>query len=584
MGFERPTSGAPPRDAIRRRRAIALLVAAGIGVLGAAASAQPNEPAHVVELPAASASLAPSAPPAAASASAASSAAEPAPSASAAPAPAPVPAPAASAPTTAPSAPPPASSAPLVLAPGESVTLHDRDVFVIRRPYGGKTAEARARAASQAIERAVDDKGATEPRVEQTGDVAVVFVGAVPVVQLTADDATAAGDVSLAVHAASVSAKVRDALRSERHRNALAKGVFSFSLLVFSGLVALLILRKLGELSERARAYIEANPERVPGLRVQSIEVVRPPTLRGGLSIGLTLARWLAQVALAYGWLVFALSLFESTRRYTDRLTALVLAPLSSLVGRVGSALPMLVVFAIAAVAVGALVRFAGIFFAGVARGETRVAWLPADLARPTGIVVRAGIVVAAFAFAGPLVTGSYDGALARTATVVLVALGLSCTPLLASVAAGLPIVYGRRLRPGDHAEIGERRGRVRDVGLVDVALEDEQGAEVRVPHLLGLVRATRILGRAPIVAAVVVVDAAVPQSRVRDVLVSAARSCGSRASAELERLSADGALWRVTVALDGVASRADFPLALADALSREGIGLGRAPEGAGRA
>lgn len=456
------------------------------------------------------------------------------------------------------------------------VRLRERNVFSIHLPYAGKDPEARARAASQALERVLDSGTQADPRVEQDGDVAVIYVGDVPIVQLTAADALAAGDSSLSVHAASVAAKVRDSLRIERKRASLAKTVFSFSLLVFSGLIALLLLRKIGELASRAQDWIAQHPERVPALRVQELEVVRPRSARGALSIAVTLGRTLAQVVIGYGWLVFALSLFETTKPYTDRLTALVLGPLSELVGRLGSTLPLVVVTLIAAGAVGVLLRFIALFFAGVDRGDLRLTWLPAELAEPTSQLVRAGVIVVALVTGAPLVTGNSEGVFARVGLIALIAGGIACTPLLASVAAGIPVVYGRRLRVGEYVQIGSRQGKVRAVTLFEVRLEDEHGNEVRIPHLLGLVQATRVLGRTPVASVRVAVAPDAEQGRVLEVLTEAARSCGSRPKAELLSMSSEGAEWRVSAALDAKTNPADLAVAVADALARERIVLGR--------
>ena len=101
-----------------------------------------------------------------------------------------------------------------------------------------------------------------------------------------------------------------------------------------------------------------------------------------------------------------------------------------------GAALPLFVVAAVAAVALGVAVRFVGLFFVGVARGETHLSWLPPDLAGPTSVLVRAGMVLVSIVLAAPLITGNDDGTLSRAGVVALVALGMACTPVLACAAA----------------------------------------------------------------------------------------------------------------------------------------------------
>jgi hypothetical protein len=462
-------------------------------------------------------------------------------------------------------------------APSFDARLHEHPVFSLRASRVGQTAQERVRSASRALEDALDDPQEPTARVEEQPGSAVVFAGKTPIVTLGEDDAAAAGgDVTLHVYAASVAAKIDDALRAERKRSLIAEHVFSVSLLVFSGLLAFLLFRRVGDLSERARAWVSEHPDRIPALKLGTIEVVRPVAVRGAVSIALALAHRLAQFAVAYAWLIFALSRFEATRDYTGRLAGFVLVPLSALIGRVGAALPLFVVAAIAAVALGVAVRFVNLFFGGVARGETHLAWLPRDLAGPTSTLVRSGMVLSSIVLAAPLITGTDDGALSRAGVAALVALGLACTPVLACAAAGAPAVFGRRFKPGDFVEAGGRAGIVRDVTLLELVLEDAVGCEVRVPQLLGLWHPTRVLGSAPMASIEIVVDPRERPAKVEEVLVRAAVATCDRARVDLLSLDADGARWRVSGVPKhgkGAASLAD---SLASAIAEQGISLGR--------
>ena len=455
--------------------------------------------------------------------------------------------------------------------------LHEHPIFSLHVSRVDLSASDRARAASRALETALEDPEKATTHVEESPGNAVIFVGKSPIISLGDADADAAGgDVSLHVYAASVASKIDDALRAERTRSAIAEHVFSFSLLVFSGLLAFLLIRRVGDISGRARMWVRANPDRIPALKLGTIEVVRPVAVRGAVSIGLALAHRLAQFTIAYSWLIFALSRFEATRDYTDRLAGFVLVPLSALIGRLGSALPLVVVAALAVIALGIAVRFVGLFFAGLSRGETHVTWIPRDLAGPTSVLVRAGMVLASIVLAAPLITGTDDGALSRAGVVALVALGLACTPVLACAAAGVPAVYGRHLRPGDFVEAGGCAGIVRDVTLLELVLEDAVGCEVRVPQLLSLWNPMRVLGTAPMASIEIVVDAAERPAKVEEVLVGAALATCDRARVDLISIDADGACWRVSAVPKygkGVAAVGD---AVALAIAERGIALGR--------
>jgi len=505
--------------------------------------------------------------------------ASPAPEPTVAPAaPSPAPAPPSASATPSAAAPAPSSTHPAPSADAPSVRIRDRKVFVVRVPRNGQSAALRASNATQALEHAVDDTESPGVRVSENGEVAIVYVGDSPIIQLGPDDAEAEGDASLSVHAASIASKVQAAVAAERKRSALATTVFSISLLVFSALIVFLVLGKIGELVGKGRSWIEAHPERLPNIRVAGIDVIRPAALRGGVLVAIDASMWVLRLGIAYAWILIALSLFDATRSYSERLTGFVFAPLSALMGRAASALPLIIVGAIAGLAVVLLVRFVGLFFGSVTRGETSLAWLPADLAPPASILVRGGIALVALSLAAPLVTGSEEGALARSSAIALIALGLSVTPLLASAAVGTAVLFGRRLRVGEFVELGGCKGVVRSLSLLEVSIEDSFGCEVRVPHLASLLHPTRILGKLPSVTVELVVSATATQSRVTSILSKEAARVSERSSVDLVSIDADGAHYTIVVFSTDRGVRSVLLASISETLASEGVPLGRRP------
>ncbi len=473
----------------------------------------------------------------------------------------------------------PVASATAAVA-GSPVLLGDDEVFSIRVARGGKTALQRAQDATRALTAAAREAKGGDVHVERKGELAILFVGVAPIVQLDADDAQAAGDASLDLHAASAAAAVREAIDSERRREALAKTVFSISLLVFLALIVFYLVRKIGEFAERARVFLDAHGERVLAVRVREIEVVSPATVKSTALVGLSVAKWLAQLGTIYAWLVVVMSLFDATRGYTERLTGFVLTPLSQLMTRLATGLPVLVVLIVAGFAVFVLVRFIGLFLGSVERRETTVTWLSADLAAPTSALVRVGVVLAALVFLAPLVTGSQEGALSRVGAIILVSLGLAATPAFATAVLGSIVLFGRRLRPGQHVEVGPYAGRIARIGLLDLRLETADGAEIRVPHLYALYQPMRVVGLRGVVTTELAVAPGARLSDVRDLLLRVAREQGHDAAVELLRVDRDGAAFRVRLHSEARDARSALTLALCVALERGNIALGRLGEG----
>jgi hypothetical protein len=465
----------------------------------------------------------------------------------------------------------------LAIGPEAPVRLGDEIVFSVRVAHARTSAEERARSAAAALDRLRDAGQLPTFRFEVSPGVAVVYGGAAPILQLYPEDAVAAGDSSLRVHAALVTERIADVFRGERRRKAIISTLLSLSLLVVSGLLTLWLVRKSTYVIDRGRRWLKEHPQGVPALRVLSLELVRPAAVHRGAVVALGLARLLSQIGIMYGWLMLALSLFESTRGYGERFTGYVLTPVGALVGRIGIAIPIALVATVALVALLILLRFVRLFFVSVAEGETFLSLVPPDVAFATGVLVRVGIVVVVLLLASPLITGNDDGSLSRAGLAALVALAIACTPVLACVAAGMPLVYGRRLQPGHYIEIGRRTGQVRSVDLLEIKLIDEMGCELRVPHLLSLFHPTRILGPAPLATVTVCVDPLARQSEVRALLVERARRFSLAAVVVLEQLDARGALYRITAPVSASASE-DFASALADALRDGKVRLAGGP------
>lgn len=451
--------------------------------------------------------------------------------------------PPASPPSVGSSAPP----APRAEPPAE-VMLGDSVAFVLRARAGDSSASDRAKTAGRTLRDAFDASPDAEVHVERSHDVAVIYLGTAPIVQLGVADAAAAGDASLEVHADAVAAQLRKAIQAEKARSRLASRIFSISLVVFFGMVVLYLLRRIGDLAERANTWVEDNPHRFSALRFQTFTILTPAAFRSAVALAISVARWVGQFAIVYVWLLAALGLFETTRGYTDKLNAYLLGPFVSLTSRIAGMLPITVVVCIAALVTAIVLRVMGLFFESVRSGATTIEWLPPDLARPTSIIARASLVLVMVLFAAPVLTGHPDGALARAGLVGLVSLGVAAVPLMACASVGMFVVFGRTFQVGEFVRIGRHHGRVVDVGLMDVSLENDAGLSTRIPHLVTLLQPIEHLGDLPRIA----VKLSVPRSRVSSALrtriARAVVAVGSEPRVEVDELGLSEATLTVSV------------------------------------
>lgn len=389
------------------------------------------------------------------------------------------------------------------------VRLGDTLVFTIRASRGTATPALRARTAADVLHDALATARPEDVRVEHAGTVSIVYVGAAPVIQLTPEDARRSGDASLTVHADRVASAIKQALKAEQQRSVVASTIFNVSLAVLFAVLAVFLLRRAWQLGDRAEHWLEANPERVPSLRLRSVEVLNRGAVRGSLALAVAAGRWVVLVGLVYAWLIATFSLFEATRGLTEKLSGALLGPLAALASRVAASVPLIVVVSFAALTLALVLRAVRLFFAEVAHGTTTVGWLPKDLAAPTGVLAQLGLVVLALVLVAPVITGDPDGAFTRMGLVLLGSAGLASLPVVATGLVGVVTLFGRQLKVGDWIELGPRAGRVIGLGLLETTLRDLGGVELKVPHLLRLWHPTRVHGPTPRVSATLTVDRA---------------------------------------------------------------------------
>ena len=457
------------------------------------------------------------------------------------------------------------------------IKLHDTLVFSLSSDLPNRTAAERARAAAHALERAFD-ADFSEVKVVSSADARVVFAGDVPVIELHEDDARAAQSSSLDVYAALVAAQMRAAIQAERRRSDIAGTVFSISLVVFFGFVALVGSRRLSELASRARDEIMDRPERIVPIRFNKLEVLGADSLRALLLAAVIIGRWVLQVGVIYIWLVLSLSRFELTRPYTDKLNHSLIDPLSALAQRALGALPVFILaFALAAV-VFVAVRIVELFFKGATREH--FIWVPRELVGAVSALIRVAIVVLALIFAGPIASGDPEGVLARVGSSVLLGVSLALTPLFCSAACGGVLVFTRRLQVGKQIELGSLHGRIVNIRLLDVVLRDTEGGEIRVPHVRTLFMPLRVLGSEQRRSVELAISPQADPNKVIELFTAALAAPNSAAdlTVELVHIDADAACYRVSVPGRDARSASDLRMLLVSALAREQIALGRSP------
>lgn len=382
---------------------------------------------------------------------------------------------------------------------GVEVRVADTTVCMVHGLPTRGSAQARAAAASANLERAlhlpdgqlvqVKFAGAADP----AADSARIYVGEMFIVELHALDAILNERADFRAYVNETAAKIRELFKQERRRSKIAAKVMAVSTVVFLGLMALLLLRTSRNWSRAARRYVQQRSNVMQPLRVATVELLPAAALREVSRAGLQIGSWIVQFVIVYAWGVTSLSLFDRTREIAERATGKLLAPALELIERLAGHVPVIFALGFALLIVALVIRFISAYFTGIERGEVETDLVRPDTARISGHLLSICVAIAALLFVAPLLTGTDNGVFTRIGEMGLGILALSTSPMLASCALGVRLVYTYHLCRGDRVSYGGHVGLVDAIGLFDLVLITQQGTIVRVPHLFSLWHATQI-------------------------------------------------------------------------------------------
>jgi len=377
------------------------------------------------------------------------------------------------------------------------VQVHDHTAFRVRVGRGEVSPAERARRASEALRQVIADKLEGDASFQVLDGEAHFSVGGRTLFVLTPADAQAEGEPSLERFAQQRKEALDGFLKAERRRASLQNATLAICLAIFLAFTSFLLMRQLRRWAARAHRYVSASEEAAPaeGLRA----VLRDEKMRWLAVLLVHGAHVFAQVGVFYLFLVAVFSLFERTQAWRGQLARWALAPMVSLAERLSSGIPTLLLFFLLFVMVQAGWHAINITTERMASGRAQIANLPRHMATSARLLMRLGLILAALLVFAPLLTGDSATLFSDVGLRLLEVIGLAILPVVAALVAGLVSLFSRQYSPGDWvlAPNGEP-ARVEAVELFHVRLVLQDGNQLLVPHLWGLVKPLKHLAHAP--------------------------------------------------------------------------------------
>lgn len=374
-------------------------------------------------------------------------------------------------------------------APQPQVHVGDRALFAMPAPLGPFSAEERAQAATQRLDRIVKDYSVAAANITVSEQPASTDILAGDTVLLTVTDIDAAVTHTTRQALAQQDLKlIRDGLasvRAEYSSRSLIRGAL-LALAVTIVFTALLVGMK--RLAPRLYRTIEKRRGRtLRGFHFQSLEVISADRLVELLKGAVWFLRVVVTLLLFYFYLPLVLSFFPQTRTYSHSILGYVLDPVAHGWVSFVAYLPHLLVVLVVAAFTWAAVRLNRFLFRELERGTITWSGFYPEWALPTSRILDLLIIAFALVVMFPYLPGSNSPAFKGVTIFLGVLFSLGSTSVVSNIIGGIVLTYARAFRVGDRVQIGDTVGDVVGKTLLATQVRTIKNVNITIPNALVL-------------------------------------------------------------------------------------------------
>jgi small-conductance mechanosensitive channel len=365
-----------------------------------------------------------------------------------------------------------------------AVTLKGQTLFKLHTGVGSITAAERADVVNRRLARLTSGTlYATTPSVEKAEIGWMIKVGKQPVLLVTDADARAEkmDGEALAKHWAFLLGIALVESRSASLRDLLWRLAVTFIVLACG--IGLLLGLRWGR--KRLEEWLEARRERLPALRLRELELVSNQKVYGGLRTALRFASLFLALIVVIAAALLIFDQFPATRGYTESVLLWIWQPLRNILIGGLNYLPNLFYILVIVAVTRVVLRVLSFIITQAERGVISLApWIHRDVARPTGTLIKAIVVILALFFIAPLVPGTGSRAAQAITLILGLMVSFGSTSTVGNVIAGIVLTYMRPFRLGERVNVGNITGDVVEKTFLYTKIRTIKNEEVIVPSL----------------------------------------------------------------------------------------------------
>lgn len=362
----------------------------------------------------------------------------------------------------------------------------DGDVLFRVRGVEAYPAPDRARKVSELLEsiardRSLRPEAITTVESEHTTDIVAGDQAIMSVFDADARPEGVARQALATIHVV----KIRQAIeryRQDRAPREIWLGMLWSASATLVFLVTLLLVRRLyRKVQERVIETWLAYS--LSSIRIQSFVIVKAEQIKALVSGLVRMLRLAVILVLAYLYLHLVLGFFPWTRALSYQLLDFLLGPLTTMGKATLDHAPNLIFIAVLIFVASYLLKLMRLFFDGLESGTIAFSGFYPEWARPTFKIASCLLIGFMAVVAFPYIPGSDSPAFKGVSIFLGVILSLGSSSVISNVLAGYTMVYRRAFKVGDRVKIGDFRGDVTAMRLLETHLRTPKNEEIVVPN-----------------------------------------------------------------------------------------------------
>lgn len=412
------------------------------------------------------------------------------------------------------------------------VVFEDEPLFVIYDNIGPFTAQERARAVRERLERLAKDPYAGRDTIIATDQelTSELVSGETVVMTVTERDAQPTGK-SRQELAKDYAQKIQAALTRSREHVTLRSLIIDAGLALLDTAVLIILLVLSNKAFPKIYARIDAwRGTVIRPIKIQHVELLSADQIAAGLAGSARAVRVFAVLFLLYVYLTSVLGIFPWTRGISATLLDAVVSTIKTIGQAFSTYVPNIVSIAVIILVTRYIIKLISLLFTGIGRGAITFAGFHRDWAEPTYKIVRFLVIVFAAIACFPYIPGSQSEGFRGISVFLGLLISLGSAAAIGNVIAGVVLTYMRPFRVGDRVQIADTTGDVMEKTLLVTRVRTIKNVDITIPnamvlgsHLINFSSCAREQGLILHTSVTIGYDA--PWRTVHELLISAARA-----------------------------------------------------------